>query len=103
MSIEDIIDSYDICRVYRIKYEDNSEDPTITIADEVPINGNSITYEDRGDTSLSSVTIEEFNILYYNNFIAATIDKKDNRLFAANVTEDSWDVDYDARSYRVNK
>lgn len=103
MSIDDIIDSYDICRIYRIKYEDNSEDPTITIADEVPINGNSITYEDRGDTSLSSVTIEEFNILYYNNFIAATIDKKDNRLFAANVTEDSWDVDYDARSYRVNK
>ena len=29
--------------------------------------------------------------------------KKDNRLFAANITESTWDVDYDVRAYRCNK
>jgi len=29
--------------------------------------------------------------------------KKDNRLFAANITETTWDVEYDARAYRCNK
>jgi hypothetical protein len=35
-------------------------------------------------------------------FVPKTIEKHDNRLFAANIKEDTWDVEYDARAYRCD-
>jgi hypothetical protein len=37
-----------------------------------------------------------------NEFIPQALAKLDNRLFAANLQESTWDVDYDARAYRCN-
>jgi len=36
-------------------------------------------------------------------FSAKSIAKMDNRLFASNITENTWDIEYDARAYRCNK
>ena len=48
------------------------------------------------------MTIDEFSALVPYDFKAKTLDKLYNRLFAANVTENTWDVEYDARAYRAD-
>lgn len=95
---------YNRCRIYRIKYVDNTELPTIDIIDEVNISSNvaQLTYEDRGGNALSSVTIEEFNAKNDSTFTPSTIEKKDNILFAAGIKQSTWDPEYDARAYRCN-
>lgn len=96
---------YDSCRIYRIHYKDKTELPTVEIISELNIKNNSsqIVYEDNGLRALSSITIDEFNAISNNNFIPATIEKKDNRLYAANIKDNTWDIEYDARAYRFNK
>lgn len=96
---------YDYIRVYRIFYKDRTELPTIEITGEVkiPTNVDEITYEDNGNSTLSTITLEEFNSVTNVAFIPATIEKKDNRLFAANTVIDTWNPTYDARAYRTNK
>lgn len=96
---------YDSFRVYRIHYADNTEQPTITIVGESYINSNdsTITFEDNGSNNLSSVSLEVFNALQNYQFIPKTLDSKDNRLFVANIQQNDWDVDFDARAYRCTK
>ena len=96
---------YDYIRIYRIHYNDRTELPTIEVAGEIkiPSNVDSMQYEDRGISILDTVTVEEFNNITNSTFIPATIEKKDNRLFAANVVTNTWDPEYDARAYRCTK
>jgi hypothetical protein len=60
-------------------------------------------YEDTGNSLLNTITIEEFNNISVTSFIPATIEKKDNRLFAANTLTNTWNPTYDARAYRINR
>lgn len=96
---------YDAFRVYRIHYIDNTEQPTITIVGESFISSkdSTITFEDNGSNNLSSITLEEFNAIQDYQFIPSTLDSKDNRLFVANIQQNDWDIDYDARAYRCTK
>ena len=108
LSAEFINNGFDRIRIYRIHYETVGQFPTIYIADEVKIDQTydtqQIVYTDFGSNYLSIITVDEFNaytVPYL--FKANTIESKDNRLFAANITEDTWDIpEYDARAYRGN-
>ena len=96
---------YDYIRVYRIFYNDRTELPVIEVAGEVklPTNLANMLYEDTGNSLLNTITIEEFNNISVTSFIPATIEKKDNRLFAANTLTNTWNPTYDARAYRTNR
>lgn len=96
---------FDKCRIIRIQYEDNNDMPRIIIVDEITISSTyeEIHYIDSGNSYLGEMSIEEFNILSSYQFKGNTIEKMQNRLFVANVQEDTWDPGfYDARAYRCN-
>lgn len=96
---------FDKCRIVRIKYTDNSQQPTIDVIDEVdlPQSSTSMNYQDFGTKILNTLTVEEFNSYKSSNFTAGTIEKKDNILFAADIKEATWKPDYDARAYRFTE
>lgn len=93
-------------RIYRIVYEVAGQTPSVQIADEFDINPNQteLIYKDFGGSYINVITIDEFNALRARYlFVPKTIEVKDNRLFAANIKETTWDVEYDARAYRCDK
>ena len=54
---------------------------------------------------MGEISVDEFNQMVGYQFFANNIAKTNNRLFAANITEDTWDIDtdlYDTRAYRCN-
>ena len=97
-------------RIIRIFYEQNNSTPTIDIVDEFDISNvrTTINYTDYGAT-LSTLSVEEFNAMTGYQFIAQTLAKGQNRLFAANITDNTWvpknedGTPYDARAYRASK
>lgn len=95
-------DSFRYARIISIMYPDSTSIPTIKIVNEVPIISGEINYEDSGVGAIAELTMAEFNALTTYMFIPKVISTKDNILFAANVIEDTWDVDFDARAYRAN-
>lgn len=92
-------------RVYELSYSNYADLPRVYVKDEVAFSavGNRYTYADKTDTRLSEITLEEFQAIKSAVFKPATIEMKDNRLFAANVTEQVFDVDFDARVYSADK
>lgn len=93
-------------RVIRVYYKDNISIPDIHVINEIGIpigiGVNKIKYTDNGSQFVNILTIDEFSALVPYDFKAKTLDKLYNRLFAANVTENTWDVEYDARAYRAD-
>jgi hypothetical protein len=80
------------CIIIRIFYEDNNTTPTYTIADDIELDSrlNTISYTDTGSSSLGVMTQEEFNAFTSYAFICNNITSLQNRLFAANIKEESW-------------
>lgn len=93
-------------RVIRILYENNTSIPNIYVINEVSIDNNTgvfeITYTDNGSQFVNMLTIDEFSALVPFDFTANSLDKLYNRLYASNIIEKTWDVDYDARAYRAD-
>lgn len=95
-------------RVIRIQYDSYSQNPKIYIINEIDLpNSDSesitITYDDTGTNEINQLSVEEFNNLVPFEFKAKSIAKMNNRLFASNLQEITWDVAYDARAYRCDK
>lgn len=96
---------FDRAKIISLYYSNNTEVPTITVIDDIPVSGNLIHYEDKGGSILTELTVDEFNSLLSYSFTPKILEAKDNMLFAANITEDTWDVsddEFDARAYRCN-
>lgn len=95
---------FDKIRVIRIQYLSNNDAPVIYIIDEISTNNDGrISYTDTGTSIIGEMSLDEFNNLSSYQFVGSSIEKLQNRLFVANVTEDTWDIeDYDARAYRCN-
>jgi len=94
-------------RIISIQYTSNTQTPKIYIVNELDLpkseeNVITFNYNDVGSSYINELSIEEFNDLVPFEFNAKSIAKMDNRLFASNVQELTWDVDYDARAYRCN-
>lgn len=100
-----ITKDFDKCRIIRIQYTENNSIPKIVIVDEIQLQPtyDEINYTDTGNSYLGEMTIDEFNMLSSYQFKASSLEKMQNRLFVANVTEETWDPGfYDARAYRCN-
>lgn len=95
---------FDSIRIFRIHYSSNTDQPTIGVIVETGLMPGSAeyTFTDSGQSAETSYTVEEFNALV-TVFNAATIEIHQNRLFAANVQDLTFDVEYDARAYRCDK
>lgn len=98
---------FDKCRIIRLNYTDYTEIATIDVIDEIdlPETSQVLNYTDLGNSTLNTITIEEFNSKIGSDFTVGTLEKKDNILFAADVRETTWKPtlngkEYDARSYR---
>lgn len=91
-------------RVISIYYKSNKEIPVISVVADVKLSGNTIRFEDTGSNVISELTVDELNALTGYLFKSKVLAVKDNMLFAANITEDTWDIpeDYDTRAYRCN-
>ena len=99
---------FDRMRIYAIVYLDNVTVPNIYIANEIKIPSSAeyefieCTYNDSGNGYMSQITIDEFNAMTPYEFTASSIEKLQNRLFASNIQELTWDVPFDARAYRCD-
>ena len=93
---------YKYVRIYEIRYTNYSDVPRIFIKDEFEC-FNKITYADTSDKHLSEITIEQFQAIKSFQFKTSTAELKDNRLFVANVLQNTFDVEYDARVYSADE
>lgn len=89
-------------RVVSIKYDTINSLPKINIVADQSIPTNTVTmyFNDIGSDYLGEYTYEEFAIVGRNIFSASEIESKDNYLFVGNITQNDWDIDFDARAYR---
>lgn len=104
LEIENDNIGYNRLRLIRIFYPTLNAVPSIGIAAEIEVStsGGTVEIIDTGET-ISSLTIEEFNILSTDLFTCEDISSKNNRLFAANITNSTFDIgDFDSRAVRFN-
>lgn len=92
---------YNRIRVVAIHYTTLQASPEIRVIEEKDISseGETVTFVDSGQ-SLMNYTLEQIRILGTYLFIPKEIITKDNILFPANITEESFDISFDARTYR---
>jgi len=92
---------YDYLELIGIYYTDNSVYPEIKIVKTINIKNNNgnINIEDNGQFYEDNLTVEEYRTIL-TDYIAKTIERKDDRLFLGNITETYFDVEFDARAYR---
>lgn len=96
---------YDYLKIIRVFYSTYGGTPTIDLAAEIEIDKyftdpyKTYTIIDNGN-SLYNYTSEEVAILGKITFSAKDITTKDDMLFFGNITEDYFDVDFDARAFR---
>ena len=86
-------------RVVRLQYSTINTLPEVIIVYEGEfIEGNTVTVIDTGQ-SLGSYTIDEFRFIS-NIILPKYLEEKNSYLFAANIQQTEFDVDYDARAFR---
>lgn len=94
---------YTHLRLFSIRYTTFEDLPRVYIKDEIPINSSAkVIYQDTDDTFLSEYTIEQFQAIKSVQFKANTIETAKNRLFAAGISDNTWDVQFDARVFSAN-
>jgi hypothetical protein len=93
---------YTRIRIIAVHYSSLNGEPEIRILDEKEIAGNinEVVYFTDTGTNLGNYTLEILRTLGTSIFSPKGLNTKDNILFPANITEDSFDVDFDARAYR---
>lgn len=99
----DDISYFDKIRLYRIHYKDYGQIPEIIIVGDFSITSTYL--YDVGQDGLGEVTAEEFAIISGVDITAYDINEKNNYLFAGNIVENTFDIefeDFDARAYRFN-
>lgn len=89
-------------KLVSLHYDTIDATPDIKIVHEcaVPSNG-TVVITDTGN-NLGTITMNEFTMLGNVNFKCKTFEIKDNMIFPANITEQFFDVDWDARAYRFH-
>lgn len=97
-----IIDTrYDYIRLYSVFYSTYNSIPQVKLVSEQKRNSTSVIIVDTG-SYITTIPLEELNPYSSSVFSAKHIDTKDNILFASNIEEEDFDVDFDARAYRFD-
>lgn len=78
-------------RLIALEYEMYGDVPTVRVVAELELGNNTISFVDSGNT-IAKLTLEEFQLIR-NEITPATIDIKNNYLFAANISQEQFDVD----------
>jgi hypothetical protein len=93
----DHLSYYDYIEVVSLWYSSDTAIPDVTLVSKLPmsLSSNGFRVIDDGTNNLGSLTYEEF-VDQQNSFVAKDLVTKDNRLFAANLTEQYFDIDEDA-------
>jgi hypothetical protein len=102
LEINNLNDGYNRLRLIRIFYSTLNGIPVISVAAEIEISTThgKVQVTDSGDT-LTTMTVDEFNIYSTELFKCADLATKDNRLFAANIGKSDFIVDdFDVRAVR---
>lgn len=101
--------SFDRYLVYRIKYIENGQVPTVElIADSKIYDTDEVIFIDNGQSALDTLTLEEFNSVSGIHIIPKVIESKEGWMFASNIkTDNVLDSDpnvkeWDARAYRYD-
>ncbi len=94
---------FDYIRIISIYYKDRTSVPEIKIIDDFKIGQDqeNITIVDNGYYN-GEITLEEFGIVFKRLFACSDLSFKDNILFAANISEKDFKVDFDAKAFRAN-
>ena len=95
------ITKFDYIQVVGIYYEDKSINPVVKVIGDYDFTSTTMRFIDTGDGYSGEYTAEEFTALR-RIFTAGSIKSKDNYLFAADITEETFDVDIDCRAYRFD-
>ena len=88
-------------KVVRIHYTILGELPTISVVYDGVISNTVDTVVMDGGQFISSVSAEEYALIM-NPFKCKTLEQKNNILFAGNILQSEFDIDYDARMKRYN-
>lgn len=88
---------FDSIRIYRISYEEAGQMPTIECIYDDKLTQEQIDsgwfhYTDVGSAALSIHTLEEYNSMTGIHIVPRVIESKDDYMFAANISEDSYAV-----------
>ena len=100
IAITDIDARFSNIRVIRLQYKDLYADPLIRIIDEKEISGLSMIFSDFGDAGIGTLTRAEYTALGGKIFTAQTLEVKNSKLLAGNISEKNFDIDFDARCFR---
>jgi len=92
-------ETYSRIRIVAINYYTQVDEPEIRIILEGDIYDDKISFRDTGQ-NLGTYTLEELRVLATSLFSAFDLETKDNILFPANISEDAFDIEFDARAYR---
>jgi len=102
LKITGIDTTYDIIKLYSIKYTSYNQTPIISLIAEESISGSEFTYSDDGRI-ITTLTSSELLFLGSTPIIPEALVSKYNRLILGNIKESYFDVDtaiYDTRAYR---
>ncbi|MCD6329191.1 MAG: hypothetical protein J7M10_02375, partial [Candidatus Cloacimonetes bacterium] len=99
VQIDNIDTSFDKIKVVSIHYSTVDSTPTINVVSILDVTS-SVNVWDSGSYQLGTMSLEEFRTLGGNLIIPKTLSVKDNILFAGNIKQKYFDVDFDARAYR---
>ena len=88
-------------RIIRLSYVSPTQLPEVTIVYEGINPKKPFYFTDTGGINLGSLILEDFRYIP-NIFRAKTLETKNDFLFAGNITEEKFDIDFDARAYRFN-
>ena len=92
--------------IYRIQYTENGQLPTVGVIYDGLYSEGSFKFIDAGQPILQTLTLEEYNSLSGIHIIPRVIESKNDFLFAANIKEQTSQIDgfdeYDARAFRFD-
>ena len=100
ISIANIDTDFDRIRVVRLFYAEQNGTPEVDIIYEGSASS-TLTITDTGGASLGTISINDYRYIP-NIFSAKTLETKNDYLFAGNIAESSFTIDFDARAYRFN-
>ncbi len=98
VSIQNLDQRFDSVRLFRIFYNSGYGTPEISILGEFSVSED-LTFVDDGVLSIGTIDYQEFEAFGGTLFSAKDLAVSNKRLVAANIKEDFYNPDYDARAY----
>ena len=86
-----VTSTFNRIRLVALEYETYGDTPTVRVVVELELGTSVVSFVDSGNT-IGELVLEEFQTIR-NEITPTTIETKNNYLFAANITQDSFDID----------